>query len=89
MIKISQNVKLDLNEQTISILEQISDGMPGGFFIYHADGDGEIIYINKAILRIFGCDTKEEFEALTGNTFKGFVHPEDYKHVNEDRKSVV
>ena len=83
MIKASQNVKLDLNEQTISILEQISDGMPGGFFIYHADGDGEIIYINKAILRIFGCDTKEEFEALTGNTFKGFVHPEDYKHVNE------
>ncbi len=81
MARAKYDVKLDLNEQTIPILEQISDGMPGGFFIYHAGGDGEIIYINRAMLRIFGCDTREEFETLTGNTFKGLVHPDDYENV--------
>ncbi|MCM1272269.1 MAG: response regulator [Clostridium sp.] len=83
MARAKYDVKLDLNEQTIPILEQISDGMPGGFFIYHADGDGELIYLNKSMLRIFGCDTRKEFEELTGNTFKGLVHPEDYENVQK------
>ncbi len=68
---------LILDEDTLPIMKQISEGMPGGFFIYHADGNEELIYINSAMLRIFGCDTEEEFRKLTGNTFKGLVHPED------------
>lgn len=76
---------ISFNEQTLPIIEQISEGMPGGFFIYHADGDEELIYINGAMLRIFGCDTLEEFKALTGYTFKGLVHPED---IDEVEKSI-
>ncbi len=57
------------------------DEMPGGFFIYRADADEEIIYANKALLRIFKCDTMEEFQALTGNSFKGLVHPDDLEAV--------
>lgn len=68
---------ISFNEQTLPVIEQIAEGMPGGFFIYHADGDEELIYINDAMLRIFGCDTREEFKKLTGYTFKGLVHPED------------
>ena len=37
------------------------------------------------MLRIFGCDTLEEFKALTGYTFKGLVHPED---IDEVEKSI-
>jgi len=59
------------------------DEMPGGFFIYHADGDEEIIYANKALLRMFQCDTMEEFRHLTGNSFKGLVHPDDLEDVEE------
>lgn len=66
-----------LNESTIPIMEEISNGIPGGFFIYHADGDEELIYTNRTLLRFFGCATLEEFKALTGYTFKGMVHPED------------
>lgn len=76
---------VSFNEQTLPIIEQISEGMPGGFFIYHADGVEELIYINGAMLRIFGCDTLEEFKALTGYTFKGLVHPED---IDEVEKSI-
>lgn len=72
---------ISFNEHTLPVIEQISEGMPGGFFIYHADGDEELIYINDAMLRIFGCDTREEFRELTGYTFRGIVHPEDIDKV--------
>ncbi len=74
---------MELNEQTISVIERISEGMPGGFFIYRAQGDGELIYSNATLLRIFGCNTKEEFVELTGNTFRGMVHPGDYDTVQQ------
>lgn len=57
--------------------------MPGGFFIYRADGDEEIIYANKALLRIFKCENRKDFEELTGNSFKGIVHPEDLEEVEK------
>lgn len=56
---------------------QFMDEMPGGFLIYHADGEEQIIYANKALLRIFGCDSLRDFRDLTGNSFKGIVHEED------------
>lgn len=74
---------ISFDEQTLPVIEQISEGMPGGFFIYHADGSGELIYINGAMLRIFGCDTLEEFKELTGYTFQGLVHPADIDKVEE------
>lgn len=38
-------------------LKNLMDWMPGGFFIYRADGAEELLYANEATLRIFGCDT--------------------------------
>ena len=57
------------------------DKMPGAFFIYHADGNEEIIYANQATLRLFKCGTMEEFRELTGNSFRGIVHPDDLEGV--------
>ena len=68
---------LVINEQTLPVIEQIADAMPGGFFIYHADGNEELIYANRAMLSIFGCETLEQFKAHTGFTFPGIVHPDD------------
>lgn len=53
------------------------EAMPGGVLIYYADGGEEIIYANRALLRIFQCGTMGEFRALTGNSFRGMVHPAD------------
>lgn len=69
--------------KTVIFFKKIMDEMPGGFFIYRADGDEELIYANAAMLRIFGCDTMEEFQELTGNSFKGIVHPEDLDEVEK------
>ncbi len=57
------------------------DEMPGGFLIYYADGDEEIIYANRGLLQIFQCDTLKEFRELTGNSFQGVVHPDDLEEV--------
>ncbi len=89
MKKAKNKISLTLDETTMPIIEQLTDGMPGGFFIYCAEGDKELLYFNTAILRIYGCGTREEFMELTGNTFQGMVHPEDLDEVEESIKDQV
>ena len=70
-----------LNEQTMNIIREIGRHMPGGFFIYKAEEDEELIYANDATISLFGCDDIDDFKALTGNTFRGMLHPDDYAAV--------
>ena len=62
-------------------IDDIMRGIPGGFFIYRAGGNEELIYANDAMLNLFRCDTIEEFQELTGNSFRGIVHPDDLERV--------
>ncbi len=80
---------LVLSEQTFPIIEQITMGMPGGFFIYHADGDEQLIYANQALFRIYGCESLEEFQKYTGYTFPGLIHPEDVEKAERDIKQQI
>ena len=74
---------LSLPENEVSKSIKFMDEMPGGFFIYHADGDEQIIYANAALLRIFQCSTMDEFKELTGNSFRGMVHHDDLEAVEK------
>lgn len=51
--------------------------MPGGLFIYQANEDGKLLYANEAVLRVFECDSAEEFLEITGGTFGGMVYSKD------------
>jgi len=85
---------LELNEATLSFVEEIGRHMPGGFFIYKAEEPEELLYANRACFEIFGCADLEEFRELTGYTFRGMLYPDDYRtiaasiddqiHTNED-----
>ena len=75
--------RFQLNEETIPVVEEIGRHMPGGFFIYKAEQPEELLYANRAVLDIFGCANLEEFKELTGYTFKGMLHPEDYRPVSD------
>lgn len=69
--------------QTANEIIKFMDKMPGGFLIYHADGNEEIIYANKALIRIFQCDDLEDFRRLTKNSFRGIVHYEDLDEIEK------
>lgn len=71
------------NSDPAEMLIELIDSMPGGLFIYRADGNEELLYVNNAVIRIFGCDTYEEFAELTGNSFKGMVHRNDLEAVEK------
>lgn len=62
----------------------IPGGLSGGFFIYNAKGDNEIYYADRNVISLFECDTIDDFRKLTGNSFKGMVHPEDYDRVDSN-----
>ena len=72
----------ELNEYTLSVIEEIGGHMPGGFFIYRAAEPEELIYANKEVFRIYGCADLDEFKELTGFTFKGMVYPADYDSIS-------
>lgn len=63
--------------------------MPGGVLIYYADSGEEIVYANRALLRIFQCGSMEEFRTLTGNSFRGIVCPEDLDEVERSIREQV
>ena len=81
--------KFQLNEQSISIVQEIGSYMPGGFFIYRAEGPGELLYANQAVFTIFGCADLEEFRQLTGYTFQGMLHPDDYAAVSNSINQLI
>lgn len=62
-------------------MSKVLSHMSDGFFVYHAQGNEDILYANPAVLRLFGCQTLEEFSELVGNSFSGMVHPDDLKRV--------
>ena len=64
-----------------SAIEWIGEQIPGGFFIYRADNETELLYVNSAVEKMYGCDSDAEFRELTGYTFKGMVYPQDYEAV--------
>jgi PAS domain S-box-containing protein len=78
-----------ITETDLSILADIIEKMPGGFFIYSSDENENLLYVNDVMLDIFGCKDLTEFEDLTGNTFKGIVHPDDYEKINASIKQQI
>ncbi len=71
-----------LNDETLKIIEQFGSQMPGGFFIYRADAGEQLLYANRALIEIYGCRSLEDFKQLTGYTFRGMLHPEDYDRIS-------
>ena len=72
----------ELTEATLSVIEEIGGHMPGGLFIYKAAKPEELVYANKPVFDIFRCADLDEFKTLTGFTFKGMVHPDDYDRIS-------
>ena len=51
-----------------------TDYAPGGVLVYFADGDKEIIHVNRYVVDLFECDSTEEFLELVKGSFKNVVY---------------
>ncbi|MDE7242557.1 MAG: PAS domain-containing sensor histidine kinase [Oscillospiraceae bacterium] len=77
------------SQQNTCALTQFMDQMPGGFLIYHAGQDDQIIYANRGLLRIFQCETEEEFRSFCGNSFRLLIHPDDRDRVEKSIRDQI
>lgn len=69
------------SKYTAYLTLKLLDEMPGGFFICRMDQRETILYANKALIQLFQCNNRKEFQELTGNSFRGMVHPDDLEMV--------
>lgn len=67
--------------EVLPMLKWVAEKVPGGFFVYSAKEPYELFYANSAVLDIYGCEDLDEFKELTGYTFKGMVHPDDFAEI--------
>ena len=65
----------------------VPNNLPGGFFIYDAEGEEKILFAENNIIELFGCDSFEDFIEYTGGTFKGMVHPDDIQKIETQIKA--
>ncbi|SDB59186.1 bifunctional diguanylate cyclase/phosphodiesterase [Butyrivibrio sp. INlla16] len=56
----------------------IPQGVPAGFFIYNAEDSGKIVFADENIVKLYECDSLDDFMNLTGGCFSGMVYSEDY-----------
>ena len=69
--------------EVLPMLKWVAEQVPGGFFVYSAKEPYEIFYVNSEVLDIYGCENLDEFRELTGYTFQGMVHPDDFDAIQE------
>lgn len=65
-------------------MDELLKRMPGGLFRYRASdepGKDTFDYVSPGLVQMLGCESEEDLRVLTGNTFQGFVHPDDRDHV--------
>ena len=61
--------------------DDLTERMPGGFFVYSAKEEGKILYANAAAIAMFGCASFEEFLKQVNGSFHALVHPDDREAV--------
>lgn len=65
-------------------VKNIATGIPGAFLVYKAHGGGEILFANDDLVRLFGCESLDEFLGLVQSSFKHLVHPDDIDRVEAE-----
>ena len=50
-----------LSESMLMAANEVAEGIPGGFFSYHADGALEFISFNTDLIKMYACSSAEEF----------------------------
>ena len=88
-LKKTANENTPLSEDMLMAANEVAEGIPGGFFSYHADGDLDLISFNKELIQMYDCESAEEFREYVGNSFRGIVHPDDFDRVQNSIENQI
>ena len=62
--------------------DKLAINMPGALLVYRADEEAEILCASDGLIKIFECESFEDFMKFTGGSFSGVVYPEDLEETN-------
>jgi PAS domain S-box-containing protein len=65
----------------------IANNMPGALVMHLAGADGHVIHANEEAIRLFGCQSFQELMDHVNGTYRGMIHPDDYRRVESDLMS--
>ncbi|MBQ3446255.1 MAG: EAL domain-containing protein, partial [Synergistaceae bacterium] len=71
------------SENNTITLNKIAANMPGTLLVYKANPAEDIIFVSDDIVKIFECDSVQDFMRFTGGSFANIVYPEDVEEVSE------
>ena len=69
------------NENNCITLEKISENTPGALLVYKANESEEILFVSEELVKIFECDSVDDFMKFTGGSFSTIVYPEDIEEI--------
>lgn len=92
--EINSNINIDEKWRNDRALKQFTmqcaeTHAASGFFIYEAAPGEKLIYADEDACHIWGCDSFEELQEYTGNSFRGMVHPQDLASIEESIENQV
>lgn len=68
---------------------EIANGIPGALLVSYADEQGGVLYANHDMLRLFECDSFEEFAQWIKGNIREIVYFEDAARVEHRRKEIL
>ncbi|MBE5906558.1 MAG: EAL domain-containing protein [Lachnospiraceae bacterium] len=72
------------HELKTDLAKLFTDRMPGGAFVYRASEGHELLYANENMVRLFECDTYEEFAEFVGYSFDGIVNASQLQSIQKE-----
>jgi len=77
------------NDNDCITIEKLSKNLPGALLVYKNNETEDIVFVSDAIVKIFGCDSIEDFMKFTGGSFSTIVYPEDIEKIEESIKEQI
>ncbi|MDO4798121.1 MAG: EAL domain-containing protein [Coriobacteriales bacterium] len=62
----------------------IAESVPGAIVVHKSAGDGEILFANEELVRLFECDDLGDFMAYVKGSYKNVIHPDDRDRVKSE-----
>ena len=72
-----------MNDELYTVTKEgvIPTGLPGGFFIYEQNDNEKILFAEKNVIKMYGCEDFDDFIQYVGGSFRGMVHPDDFHKI--------